>query len=117
MSDGLAPGNTGGPDDVARHPDGSVMTRAEVEERLDQLAQGTAEAVAKDKSEYLKGEGGGKGGDLGDIDFSPLAAPGVPKEVRRYYDESALRRIELIRRMLKSGYTLQALRELFPWES
>ncbi len=36
---------------------------------------------------------------------------------RRYYDESALRRIELIRRMLKSGYTLQALRELFPWES
>ena len=36
---------------------------------------------------------------------------------RRYYDESALRRIELIRRMLKSGYTLQALRELFPWET
>jgi hypothetical protein len=34
---------------------------------------------------------------------------------RRYYGESAFRRIELIRRMLKSGYTLQALRELFPW--
>ena len=36
---------------------------------------------------------------------------------RRYYGESAFRRIELIRRMLKSGYTLQALRELFPWET
>ena len=35
---------------------------------------------------------------------------------RRYYDESTFRRIELIRRMLKSGYTLQSLRELFPWE-
>jgi DNA-binding transcriptional MerR regulator len=35
---------------------------------------------------------------------------------RRYYDESTFRRIELIRRQLKSGYTLQSLRELFPWE-
>jgi len=35
---------------------------------------------------------------------------------RRYYDDSALRRIGLIRRQLKSGYTLQSLRELFPWE-
>ncbi len=36
---------------------------------------------------------------------------------RRYYDESTFRRIELIRRQLKSGYTLQSLRELFPWEA
>jgi MerR family redox-sensitive transcriptional activator SoxR len=35
---------------------------------------------------------------------------------RRYYDESVFRRIALIRRMLRSGYTLQSLRELFPWE-
>ena len=35
---------------------------------------------------------------------------------RRYYDGAALRRIRLIRRMLDSGYTLQALRELFPWQ-
>lgn len=35
---------------------------------------------------------------------------------RRYYDESVFRRISLIRRMLAQGYTLQALRELFPWE-
>jgi DNA-binding transcriptional MerR regulator len=35
---------------------------------------------------------------------------------RRYYDESVFRRIRLIRRMLDSGYTLQALREIFPWQ-
>ncbi len=35
---------------------------------------------------------------------------------RRYYDDSAFRRIKLIRRMLESGYTLQSLREIFSWE-
>ena len=34
---------------------------------------------------------------------------------RRYYDASVFRRIRLIRRMLDAGYTLQALREIFPW--
>ncbi len=36
---------------------------------------------------------------------------------RLYFDESVFRRIELIRRMLRSGYTLQALRALFPWDA
>ena len=36
---------------------------------------------------------------------------------RLYFDGSVFRRIELIRRMLRSGYTLQALRELFPWDA
>jgi DNA-binding transcriptional MerR regulator len=35
---------------------------------------------------------------------------------RRYYDEAVFRRIKLIRKMLDSGYTLQSLREIFPWE-
>ena len=35
---------------------------------------------------------------------------------RRYYAEPVFRRIRLIRRMLESGYTLQSLREIFPWE-
>jgi DNA-binding transcriptional MerR regulator len=35
---------------------------------------------------------------------------------RRYYDESVFRRIKLIRKMLESGYTLQSLREIFPWD-
>jgi hypothetical protein len=35
---------------------------------------------------------------------------------RRYYDESVFRRVKLIRRMLGTGYTLQDLREVFPWE-
>jgi len=34
---------------------------------------------------------------------------------RRYYDASVFRRIRLIRRMLDAGYTLQSLREIFPW--
>jgi len=35
---------------------------------------------------------------------------------RRYYDAAALRRVRLVRRMIESGYTLQALREMFPWD-
>jgi DNA-binding transcriptional MerR regulator len=35
---------------------------------------------------------------------------------RRYYDEAVFRRIKLIRKMLDSGYTLQSLRDIFPWE-
>jgi len=34
---------------------------------------------------------------------------------RRYYDDEVFRRIKLIRKMLDSGYTLQSLREIFPW--
>lgn len=34
---------------------------------------------------------------------------------RRLYGESVFRRLRLIRRLLDSGYTLQALREIFPW--
>ena len=44
----------------------------------------------------------------------------VPAEVtptnRRYYDERVFGRIELIQRMLASGYRLGDLRETFRWE-
>lgn len=35
---------------------------------------------------------------------------------RRYYDDTVFRRIALVRKMLDSGYTLQSLREIFPWQ-
>ena len=35
---------------------------------------------------------------------------------QRLFGKEAIARIELVRKLLDTGYTLQALRETFPWE-
>ncbi len=40
----------------------------------------------------------------------------VTETNRRYYDERVFRRLQLIKRMLTSGYTLGDLREVFRWQ-